>query len=154
MKFTATSTLRDGIDSYEAANLHDGKQTTSWVEGSQGSGIGESVLIEFNMTEREHQQDNPLGINGFSLINGLARSEKLYSGNGRVKTLAVFFNERKVATLSVEDTRRPQTLRLPDIDLSPGRTDVLRLRILEVYPGSKYEDTAISDIFFHGYGVH
>ncbi len=154
IKFTASSTLRDGINYYEATSLHDGKKSTSWVEGVDGMGVGESIIIEFNMTERTPQPDHALGINGFSIINGFARSAELWEMNGRVKSFDVSFNGLKIGSIELKDSIEPQFVQLPDIDLTPGEVDTLRLTIREVYRGSRFDDTAVSDIFFKGYGVH
>lgn len=35
-----------------------------------------------------------------------------------------------------------------------GKIDQIKFTILDVYPGAKFEDTAIVDFFFSGFGVH
>ena len=65
---------------YSPENLFDSDTSTAWVEGAAGYGRGESVLIMTNKI-----------ISGFSLVNGYAKSERLYTRNSRVKALDVSF---------------------------------------------------------------
>ena len=56
--------------------------------------------------------------------------------------------------MTVEDTAKPQWVKLPDLTFPPGKKSRMGLEIAEVYPGSTSDDTCISDIAFSGYGVH
>lgn len=156
----ATSTYQDGIDSYAAENAHDRKKGTVWVEGVEGPGIGERLIFVFDLTDRErypesYSKDYPeLGINQVSIINGLARSKRLWKKNARVKTLKLYFDGRFCGAIELDDTPEPRWVELPRIGFSPGRNHELAFEIAEVYPGSEYEDTALADFFFSGFGAH
>jgi hypothetical protein len=153
---SASSTLNDGIYSYEPANIHDSNKSTMWAEGTSGYGIGTTVTFTFDCKGEEYRSRNanPLGINSFSLINGFARSPELWAANGRVKTFRVSFNGTPKGTITVADTAAPQNVKLPDLTLPPGKKSKLVLEITDVYAGSSHEDTCIADIAFSGYGVH
>ena len=95
-----------------------------------------------------------LGIDRVSIINGFARNGKLWKANGRVKALKVYFDGRYRGTVQLEDTAEPRSIDLPKMAFTPGRAHDVAFEIAEVYPGTEYEDTAIADFFFSGFGVH
>jgi hypothetical protein len=157
IRVSATSTFRDGIYSYSPANAHDSKKNTVWVEGTEGVGIGERLIFAFDMTDRERypaDDDYEVGINSVSIINGFTRSDKLWKTNARVKTLKVIFDGKVRGTIGLEDTMEPRWIDLPKLVFSPGRVNEVAFEIVEVYPGSEHEDTALADFFFSGFGVH
>lgn len=101
-----------------------------WVEGVKGYGINETISIEFN---------NP--VYGFSILNGYAdvQNMKLFKENGRVKKLKVEDLTNKLEyTMNFEDKVYFNYLELS----KPSNS--IRLTILEVYEGTKYQDTCIS----------
>ena len=101
-----------------------------WVEGAKGNGINETISIEFN---------NP--VYGFSILNGYAdvQNMKLFKENSRVKKLKVEdFTNKFEYTMNFEDKVYFNYLELS----KPSNS--IRLTILEVYEGTKYQDTCIS----------
>lgn len=197
--------LRSGPVRYPPQKIFDGDPATAWVEGVAGLGVGEHVSFIL---------DRP--VESVALINGFARSERLYRLNGRPRELEcvlqigftapglisetdarLFFVTPlgDVQRLYVSDTARPQTFFLDlspeeqirlqerafdafcrdypffadeisaDLDFGPyqklSTTDraelrslalvayahtFMRLTITEVFPGARYEDTAISEV--------
>lgn len=160
IRVSASSTLRDGIFSYAPANAHDSKKDTVWVEGAAGQGIGERLVFNFDLTDKESypeelvDEDWELGIDYVSIINGFARSEALWNANSRVKTLKLIFRGKDRGSIELKDTMEPQGIELPRMEFVHGQTNELAFEITEVYPGTKHEDTALADFFFSGFGVH
>ncbi|MBK1834094.1 NADase-type glycan-binding domain-containing protein [Roseibacillus ishigakijimensis] len=157
IRVSATSTFHDGNDSYSPDNAHDSRKGTVWVEGAEGAGIGEKLIFAFDLTEREEVpqvDDYEFGIDSVSLINGFAQSEQLWRANGRVKALRILFDGKDFGTIEIEDTPEPRWIDLPKMVLSPGRIHEVAFEIVEVYPGDAYEDTALADFYFSGFGVH
>jgi hypothetical protein len=152
---TASSTLSDGIYSYAAANAHDQNKSTVWVEGVADNGIGERLTFIFDM---RGQDKNPagyeFGIDQVSIINGFARSEKLWRANARVKDLKVIYNGKYLSTVHLADTIKPQQIALPKMVMRPGRQEKVTFEIADVYPGDEHEDTVLADFSFGGFGVH
>lgn len=140
---------------YRASNAHDLDFRTAWVEGKTGPGIGESITYIF-------PPENPR-ITTIKIANGYVKSEKAWRENSRVKKLKLYVNGNAYAILNLEDKRVLQIFTVGpfghsdrinwDILKSQPPTN-LRFEILEVYPGDKYEDTCISEIFFDGLDVH
>ncbi len=75
-----TETIGGRLYNYGPEALFDSDLSTSWVEGSEGNGVGESVTV---LTNRP--------VNGLSLVNGFAESSKLFEQNGRVRDLKLTF---------------------------------------------------------------
>lgn len=149
----ASSTLSPiGGQNYEPSNAHDLSYKTAWVEGAKGPGIGE--WIEYALPAY-----NPR-ITEIHVVNGIVRTEKAWRENGRVKVLEVQVNGKKHALLNLKDERSDQWFDVPTIGYADrkhleGKPLIqIRFIIREIYPGSKYEDTGISDIYFDGIDVH
>lgn len=63
----------------------------------------------------------------------------------RPKKLELFVKDKFCFEVELEDTPNYQTIDLPQRLLSE---DTLVIKILDVYPGTKYEDTCINSIFY------
>ena len=68
----------------------------------------------------------------------------------------MYYNDVPYAILQLNDTRNLQCFDVgvlgPHDEQAPQWS--LKFEILEVYPGTKYEDTAISELYFDGIDVH
>lgn len=153
---TSSSELQpaNGI-SYAAHNAHDLSYKTAWVEGASGYGIGEYLIYSFPPT-------NPR-ITKIIIVNGYAKSKKAWSENSRVKVLKMYVNEKPFAVLNLEDTRREQAFAFEPIGnsdradwnrLKSGASWTMKFEIVDIYKGEKYDDTAITEIYFDGIDVH
>ena len=101
-----------------------------WVEGAKGYGINETISVEFKNQ-----------IYGFSILNGYAdiQNMKLFKENSRVKKLKVEDLTNKLEyTMTFEDKVYFNYLELS----KPSKS--IKLTILDVYKGTKYQDTCIS----------
>jgi hypothetical protein len=135
---------------YSSASLVDGKPDTCWVEGASGAGIGETVVLPLTADQTAR------------IMNGFQRSEHMYQVNARPKEIrisvltadaigfdaAVKYTNLKVVTQvtqTLEDRMGYQNL---NIKKAPDgkETYLIGITILSVYPGTKYQDTCISEI--------
>lgn len=133
--FTSVLKSQSG-NSYGPHNVIDGDHRTAWVEGAQGQGIGEAFTIVF---------DEPVLINRWSLRNGYAKSNKTYNRNSRVRELRLKFSNGKQTHFTMEDTPDWQGISA----LSEyGPVSWITFEITDVYPGTHYEDTAITELSF------
>jgi len=136
-----------GDNTYGPENLGDCDFSTAWIEGEEGYGISESIIISFDMPE---EMEN-LNFDGIDFINGYAKSATAWEHNSRVKTFKVWLNETFQFYIRLLDTAWPQQATFyPDhtIYLNPG--DIVYLDIVDVYEGRKYEDTAITEMNLYG----
>jgi hypothetical protein len=158
---TVSSTLpAEGSFNYGKESMRDNDLRTAWVEGAEGAGIGETITLK------------PKGayVTEIGLLNGFVSNEALYYGNARIKKLRI---ELKCGEGADENERRQtREILLPDRaykDFNPrypfasvdwvvehpqgsGFIEEVKLMILEVYPGRKYDDTAVTEFYICGFG--
>ena len=143
---TASSAL---ADRYAAEKAHDFSIVTAWVEGAEGNGEGEHLRYSFPGTCPR--------ITTVLIHNGYVKNWEVWRDNARVKRLLMYYNDEPYAILNLQDTMGLQSfdvgvLGYEDKDSAPAWS--IKFEILEVYPGKKYEDTAITEIYFDGIDVH
>ncbi len=124
--------------SYPVSQLNDYNKKTAWVEGVPGNGINET--IEFYNFRNPKKKD--IIINGFLIYNGYQKSKDLFNKNSRVKTLVMYVNEKPLYLLELNDIMQAQKVSFPDLVITVN--DNVKLKIVDVYGGIKYQDTAIS----------
>ncbi len=112
--------------------LFDGDDQTNWQEGVPGDGIGESVSFTF---DQEYQ------VQALSLRLGNWKNEKYFMGNNRPKTLEITMNGQSWE-LTFPDTWQEFGVAFS----APVATADLSIKILEVYKGTSWEDTPISEV--------
>ena len=160
---------------YEYHNIQDNDLSTTWVEGVDGSGINEWVIIPIDLngyyfSYSDGNQKKKLNIS-LKIHNGFCKNDKTYFSNNRIKKGRIDIYE--VPILEFEDQRGTQAINSPiniskneflfadsseeqlldiPIELSGNFINdghvflFLKLTILEVYPGEKYDDTCISEL--------
>jgi len=123
--------------SYDKYNLIDNKIYTSWQVRNKNNGIGEWIEIRFNA---EQSIDKLKLYNGFQYIDN--EFGDLYYLNSRAKRIKVCINGFKCYDQYIPDTKEPVT-----INIDEPNVKLIKLTILEVYKGSRWdEDLAISEI--------
>ena len=143
-KIKASSSLGD---SYKAEFANDLSYKTAWVEGKKDEGIGEYLEYYF-------KNDSPR-ITEIIISNGYMKSEETWKNNNRVKKLKLYVNSVPFGILNLKDSRTDQYFSVGTLRHNKNGTDlILKFEILEVYKGSKYNDTAITEIYFDGIDVH
>jgi hypothetical protein len=121
-------------NNYEPSMMFDGNRATAWVEGEEADGIGETITLHFG-GERS--------LVGFEIINGYDKDQRIWSANSRVEQLEARTGDGQVQVITLQDVRGASRF---DFD-APVDTSWLQLRIKSVYPGAKYQDTAISELY-------
>ncbi len=155
-KQTASSELSPYNNiNYSPGNAHDLSYKTAWIEGVPGYGIGQSLTYHF-------PPENPR-ITKVIVVNGYEKSKKAWSENSRVKTLKMYIDNKPYAILNLEDTRQEQEFTFDPIGngdredytkLKNGPAWTMTFEIVDVYKGDKFNDTAITEIYFDGIDVH
>lgn len=118
---------------YGSVNLSDNRMNTAWVEGVKGDGIGETLLLSFF---------SPTDVNEILLANGYNKNRDIYRKNGRVREFNVRSSTGFEQVVKLKDTGEWQVLNLPPL----GKVTWVSLSISNVYRGSKYRDTAVSEL--------
>lgn len=153
---SASSALKSFKEiTYSAKNIHDLSYKTAWIEGVPGPGIGEYVTFHI-------PPQNPR-ITEIIIVNGYVKSDEAWRENSRVKKLKMYLDNKPYAILHLKDTKKEQHFKFEPLGYS-DRGDweqlqtkawwTIRFEIQEVYKGEKYDDTAITEIYFDGIDVH
>jgi FOG: ankyrin repeat-like protein len=143
-KIKASSSLGD---SYKVEFANDLSYKTAWVEGKKDEGIGEYLEYYF-------KNDSPR-ITEIIISNGYMKSEETWKNNNRVKKLKLYVNGVPFGILNLKDSQTNQYFEMGTLGHNKNGTDlILKFEILEVYKGSKHNDTAITEIYFDGIDVH
>lgn len=121
------------LKNYNYNHLFDNNPKTAWVEGHSDEGIGEWIYLS---NEKEKT------ISKIVIRNGYQKSKTLYTQNNRVKKLRIEISNKQIMDVELKDSMEP----LEIIFNKPVNTTSLKITILSVYKGSKYNDTAISSI--------
>lgn len=141
---SASSTLlSQGKASYQPKNVMDEDPTTVWVEGKPDFGVGEFLEVIMEPWS-----------NGIYLLNGYQSSRTAWENNSRVKQMQVSVNGVVVCLVDLTDRMGVQHFELPSSALDLFATQagevVIRFTIMEIYPGLKWKDTAISEVWTCG----
>ena len=136
---------------YDSWNVCDGRFETAWVEGVDGSGSGESLTVVL---------DEPHVISDLIIYNGYLKTKRRYAINGQVTRMRIDYNNGYYQDVQL-NTMYPEEEEyyFAYDELNPTaiqsecdrETDRITFTILEAERGSKYEDTAISEIEIYGY---
>lgn len=149
----ATSELKaSSVDNatYYASNLYDGNYATAWVDGALGSAAGQSLTIHLK---------EPREITRIDIFNGYLKTRYRYTINGQVTLAGIDYgdghmreHEINVMYPGLEDIPFSYDELNPTVIINdkPVCTDTIRITVLADIPGTKYYDTAISEIEIYG----
>jgi hypothetical protein len=149
----------DGFARYGKESMLDRDLRTAWVEGARGPEIGETITFE----------PKDAYITEMAILNGYVADESRYYANARIKKLRVEIEFKP--TKEPHERRVQREITLPDRNYKlfkprypfssvdwvveqpqdDAYIDKVKLTILEVYPGSKFEDTAVTELYICGF---
>lgn len=118
---------------YGPGNLFDGDPATAWVEGARDDGVGEALVVRFAQATE---------VSRIQLMNGYNKNRDIYAKNNRVKSLVLTASGGERFDVSMSDDGGWQTIELPQAISA----EWISLEIGSVFRGSKYRDTAISEM--------
>lgn len=122
------------LEKYPIELAFDFDMKTSWAEGNKKEGIGEWIDIKF---------DEIRGIHGIDILNGYSGKKELYYANNRVKKIRIEFSDG----YSVDkELKNDYPVMLQRVDFERRESDFIKITILEVYNGDKYDDTCIAEL--------
>jgi hypothetical protein len=131
---SASSSLpADEAGTYEPVAAIDTALETAWVEGAPGDGVGEWLLVTF---------PRPLVVERLGISAGYSASDTLFQANNRIKRATLTFSSGRQMSITLDDVPGVQSVTLPE----PVDTTYIRLTIDAVYPGARYDDTALAMI--------
>lgn len=127
--------------SFIAKNTLDANMKTAWLTPKNGK----NAQIEYVFT----LQDNNLSsgtLFSIAVFNGWRKDYQTWNDFSRIKKVFITINDSPYAEVTLEDTYKLQYIDLDRKKLDPTRRYRIRFKILEIYPGKKYEQTALSDV--------
>lgn len=128
----ATSTISQTKTNNNAMLLFDKKDDTSWQEGVAGYGINESVSFSFDGIHK---------VKYIAFKLGNWKNDKYYYGNAKPKTVNLVFGDYS-GQVTFTGERKVEW-----VEVSPSvNADSMRLELKDVYPGTSWEDTCISEV--------
>lgn len=129
--FASSSLGAQGSHTYTSNLSIDKDETTAWIEGSDGLGIGEWIQFEL---------DDAQTIVEISLFNGYGGN---FENNGIISTIRFDFSNGETQTYDLVPKWNMITLSDPVI------TNSVKMTILDATT-NKYDDTGISEVFIYG----
>ena len=134
---SATSTISQENTNNTPMMLFDGRDDTTWQEGVNGYGIGESVSFSFDGMHK-------VKYIGFKLGNW--KNEKYYLGNAMPKTMTLVFGD-----YTGQITFRGTKKEIEWVEVNNlVNADSMKITIDDIYPGTSWEDTCITEILVYG----
>jgi hypothetical protein len=124
-----------GANDYTADNVVDGDIHTAWVEGVPGLGGGARLALRL---------PHRVALDRIRIVSGYAKSNQVFLDNAAPKTVLIHTDGTEGPlrrTLSRDS--RPQSIRA-----AFGRTRRVTIEIVSAYRGDRFEDLAISEIWF------
>ncbi len=132
---TSSSSVLENRARYSHKNVVDGDIYTAWAEGAEGNGKGEWIKLEF---ERERKLHHLGIIPGYFKYND--NVGEVWFKNNRIKEATLIFSDSSTKKIDLVDMKQMQFVTIDK------KTRYVKLRIDDVYPGSKWEDACISEI--------
>lgn len=148
---------------YAGGSAVDGNNATAWVEGAADNGKGELLVItRLDLSKK------------LEILSGFGKSQTLFVANNRPKTINIhvvrakpqgggqsqcgsYFEALKImasSTVTLKDANQFQPLPIPlfkkeTYSYQGEAWDYhywLMIELIDVYPGTKYKDTCISEV--------
>lgn len=121
-------------NTYGPRQAFDGDGRTAWIEGAVGDGVGEWFEVRFSSSMK---------ISRVYIANGYGKTKRSYLENGRIREASIA-TESGSAIITLADSNEERAIRLPP-GLAGKKTRWIKLTILSVYPGNKFQDTALGE---------
>lgn len=121
--------------SYDIKQIADAKQSSPWVEGDAGSGLGSWALADLGGEK---------SVNGFTVWAGVWYSSEYWGRYNRPKLLLVEFSDGTTEEFTLTDEMKPQTVTFK----APKKTSQIKIKVKAVYNGNTFNDTGISEVVF------
>lgn len=121
-------------DNHAASMAFDGNDSSSWVTDTDG--IGQTIKVNFK---------TPISLTSISIVNGNAKDPEHYQANNRPSSLRLRWNDGASQVISLEDKMTIQHFHLQH----RAPTGSIALEILSIYPGTRNNWSAISEISFN-----
>lgn len=117
---------------YDPERAIDGDPSTAWVEAEKGPGIGAKLHIDLG----------PMDLNSLEVLPGYGKSDAIWARNNRLQTAWIHLSDGARIEAHFADERSLQTVWLGNHQA----IEWVEIEIRGVYPGSRDDDTCISEV--------
>jgi hypothetical protein len=131
-----------GSDNFEAKNLIDGNLKTCWMSPNNGKNDQVELIIDLE----ENASVSNAQIKYIYFFNGWRKDYHTWKEYARIKKATMTVNDMPFAEISFEDTYKQQDIDLDKFKIDKSKRCRIKFRVSEIYPGSKYQQVALSDI--------
>jgi hypothetical protein len=118
---------------YRPRNAADGKVSSVWVEGEEGSGLGSWIRLDLGAARPIHR---------LRIWNGNWYSWDFWQRHNRIREMEIEFSDGSVQKVTLQDKKVPEVIDFP----KPVTTSSVKLKILGIYRGNTFNDTVISEV--------
>jgi hypothetical protein len=129
---TSSSFQTNSAGKFPPAFAIDGRLDSSWVEGTNGEGIGESLTITYK---------SEIKFQTVAIYNGFG-DPKLWSNKNRIKRLKLTTDSGHEEVFTLKDVLSVQKLNLKKESFARS----IKLTILEIYKGKESKETSIAEV--------
>ena len=119
--------------SYAASNIKDGKVSTVWVEGEDGSGLGSWLELDLGGSQT---------VTHIKLWSGNWYSWDFWNRHNRPKEIELTFSDESTQKFTLKDEKIPEEIRFD----KPITTSSIKLKIKGIYRGTTFNDTCVSEV--------
>ncbi|MEO6053031.1 MAG: hypothetical protein ABIP97_03380 [Chthoniobacterales bacterium] len=139
-----TSTLVPGKISQVIHTLDDENASTAWIDANPT--VGTKLQFQFPKKLPGGIRDTPFF--GFDMASGVIKPLSQFKAYARVKKARLSYNGKPFCYVLFADTYRWQRVHFEDI--LANQNDAFTFEILEVYPGEKFPNAAITEFVLQG----
>jgi hypothetical protein len=128
----ASSTYTSDSGTYDPKRVSDGKISTAWVEGDDGSGLGAWVELDLG---------GEVAVEKIKVWGGIWYSTTEWDRSNRPSEI-----ELKLSDESTEMVKLGDAMEMVEFSLKGKRTSTIRLRLKGAHSGTVWLDTGISEV--------
>lgn len=143
----ATSELEDENNRYSVWNIVDEQPETAWVKGRLSETIIKMGFTPYMEGDCEDCLiEGSYKIEKIGIINGYAKNDDIFKKNNRIKTIGLTYGNHSSSEHYKKYTLK-DTIAMQYIEFDkPVFMNKLSIRVIDVYKGSKWNDTCISEV--------
>ncbi len=139
-----TTALAPGKAPQPVYTLDDNSASTAWIDPNPTVG----TKLQFQFPAKLPRDLNGTPFYGFDFASGTVMPFESFKNYSRIKKAEIFYNGKPLYYVSFADTYRWQNVFFEDIPANQG--DTMTLEILEVYPGKKSSNVAVTEFVLQG----
>lgn len=128
-------------DNFIAKNTLDANMKTAWLTPKNGK----NAQIEY-VVDLQESKLNSATLFQMAVFNGWRKDYQTWNDYSRAKKIFITINDSPYAEVTLEDTYKLQYIDLDRKKIDNKSRFRIRIKIMETYPGKKFEQMGLSDV--------